>query len=211
MTAPTPPKVRRGGLMGVAAGLVGAAITSLSQFADPAVEVGDTTYPWVPALYVLLGVLLTAVRVGFVVLVAALSMSGVSGRSATARAGLVLALLGFAAQALVQLLLLFAAGTRATDPYPSALAIMVTTATALAAVGLLLAGIEAIRSRAWLNWRRFIPLLAGVVTAATVVTLVYGDARNWGMLVWCLVLAVLGTALATQPRVYASRSSIPQR
>jgi hypothetical protein len=211
MTAPTPPKVRRGGLMGVAAGLVGAAITSLSQFADPAVEVGDTTYPWVPALYVLLGVLLTAVRVGFVVLVAALSMSGVSGRSATARAGLVLALLGFAAQALVQLLLLFAAGTRATDPYPSALAIMLTTATALAAVGLLLAGIEAIRSRAWLNWRRFIPLLAGVVTAATVVTLVYGDARNWGMLVWCLVLAVLGTALATQPRVYASRSSIPQR
>jgi hypothetical protein len=211
MTAPTPPKVRRGGLMGVAAGLVGAAITSLSQFADPAVEVGDTTYPWVPALYVLLGVLLTAVRVGFVVLVAALSMSGVSGRSATARAGLVLALLGFAAQALVQLLLLFAAGTRATDPYPSALAIMLTTATALAAVGLLLAGIEAIRSRAWLNWRRFIPLLAGVVTAATVVTLVNGDARNWGMLVWCLVLAVLGTALATQPRVYASRSSIPQR
>jgi hypothetical protein len=197
--------------MGVAAGLVGAAITSIGEFADPAVDVGDTSYPWVPALYVLLGVLLTAVRVGFLVLIAALSMSGVSGRSATARAGLILALLGFATQALVQLLLLFAAGTRATDPYPSALALVLTIATAVAAIGLLLAGVEAIRSRAWLNWRRAIPLVAGVATAATLVTFASTDARAWGMALWCLVLSLLGAALATQPRVYASRSAIPQR
>jgi hypothetical protein len=211
MTAPTPSQVRRGGLMGVAAGLVGAGITALTQFANPAVDVGDTGYPWVPAMYVLLGLLLTAVRVGFLLLIASLSMSGVSGRGAAARAGLILALLGFAAQVVIQVLFLFAAGSRTTDPYPSALGLALVIATALAAVGLLLAGGEALRSRAWMDWRRFIPLIAGIVTAATVVTLLYGEARNWGMLLWCLTLGGLGAALATQPRVYASRSSIPQR
>jgi uncharacterized membrane protein YoaK (UPF0700 family) len=78
-------------------------------------------------------------------------------------------------------------------------------------VGLALAGVAALRTRAWMNWRRFTPLLAGVVTTAMVASLLYNDIRNWGMLLWCCVLAILGAALATEPRAYASRSSIPQR
>jgi hypothetical protein len=211
MTAPTPSQVRRGGLLGVAAGLVGAGVTLLTEFADPVVDVGSTGYPWVPAMYVLLGLLLTAVRVGFVLLIASLSMSGVCGRSRAARAGLILALLGFAAQAVLQLLFLFAAGSRTSDPYPLTLGLALVIATTLAAVGLLLAGAEAIRSHTWTDWRRFIPLTVGIVTAATVVTFISGDAGNWGMLLWCLTLGGLGAALANHPRVYASRSSIPQR
>jgi hypothetical protein len=211
MSTPTPSQVRRGGLLGLAAGLVGAAITLLTQFATPAVPAGQTGYPWVPAMFVLLGLLLTAVRIGFVALIAALSMSGVSGRGATARTGLVLALLGFAAQAIAQFLLLFATGSPANAPYPAAITLLMSIAPVLVAVGLILAGVGALRTKAWLNWRRLMPLAAGVVTAMLVATYFSSDIYNWGMTLWCCILAILGAALATQPRVYASRSSIPQR
>lgn len=211
MTGPTPSQVRRGGLLGIAAGLVGAAVTVLSQFATPAVPPDQTSYPWVPAMFVLLGLLMTAVRVGFVVLIAALSMSGVSGRGGTARTGLILALVGFAVQALAQFFLLFATGSRADDAYPSAIALLAAIATAVGGLGLVLAGVGALRATDWLGWRRFTPLAAGVVTTAMVATAFSDDVRNWGMLLWCCVLAILGAALATQPRAYTSRSSIPQR
>lgn len=211
MNAPTPSQVRRGGLLGVAAGLVGAAIALLTLFATPAVPIDQTGYPWVPAMFVLLGLLLTAVRIGFVALIAALSMSGVSGRGATARAGLVLALIGFAAQAIAQFLLLFAVGSPVDAPYPAAVTLLIAIATALAAVGLILAGVGALRTKAWLNWRRLMPLLTGVATAALVATYFSTEIYNWGMTLWCCVLAILGAALATQPRAYASLSSIPQR
>lgn len=211
MNAPTPNQVRRGGLLGVAAGLVGAAVTLLTQFATPAVPPGQTGYPWVPAMFVLLGLLLTAVRIGFLALTVALSMSGVSGRGVTARTGLILALVGFAAQALAQFLLLFATGSPIDAPYPATILLLLVIATALAAVGLILAGVGALRTKAWLNWRRFMPLVAGVVTALLVATYFSSDIYNWGMTLWCCILAILGAALATQPRAYASLSSIPQR
>lgn len=211
MNAPTPSQVRRGGLLGIAAGLVGAAITLLTQFATPAVPLGQTGYPWVPAMFVLLGLLLTAVQIGFVALIAALSMSGVSGHGVTARTGLVLALVSFAAQAIAQFLLLFATGSPIDAPYPAAVTLLLTVAAALGAVGLILAGVGAVRTKAWLNWRRFTPLLAGIATAALVATYFSRDINNWGMTLWCCILALLGAALATQPRAYASRSSIPQR
>jgi hypothetical protein len=212
MSAPPPDSVRIGGMAGLAAGIVGAAIAITVEFVEPVVPPTETSYPLSSTAFVWVELLLTLVHIGILAAVVALSVSRVAGRSRAARIGLALALIGFTIHVLPEFGFVFAATTDTTAPLPGALGAIFGVSTLIAAVGMILAGLGVVREGVWEGWRRYAPLAMGIGTALILLLSLVDGARNWTLALWCLLSALLGLGLATRPTVVqASRSSIPQR
>jgi hypothetical protein len=199
MSAPPPDSVRIGGMAGLAAGIVGAAVAIAIEFADPAVAPSEASYPLTPGAFVWVELALTLVHVGILAAVVALSASRVAGRSRAARIGLALALLGFTVHVLAEFGFVFAATAEVTAPLPATLGTVFGIFTLVAAIGMILAGLGVLRTGIWLGWRRYVPLAVGLGTLLILPLLLIDGARNWTLASWCLLLAVLGLALATRP------------
>jgi hypothetical protein len=101
MSAPPPDTVRIGGMAGLAAGIVGAAVAIVVHFTTPVVPPTETSFPLGPGAFIWVELVLTLVRIGILAAIVALSASRVAGRSRAARIGLAMALLGFTVHVLV--------------------------------------------------------------------------------------------------------------
>jgi hypothetical protein len=199
MSAPPPDTVRIGGMAGLAAGIVGAAVAIVVHFTTPVVPPTETSYPLGPGAFIWVELVLTLVRLGILAAIVALSASRVAGRSRAARIGLALALLGFTVHVLVEFGYVFAATTDDSSPLPFTLAVLFGLSTLLAAVGLILAGLGVLHAGLWKGWRRYLPLVVGVGTLLVVPLLLIDGTDTWTMTLWCLLIAALGYALATRP------------
>ena len=212
MTAARIDQVRTGGLICVTAGLVGVAIALVNEYTVPTVPPGATSYPLSPAAFVWFELLLTLFHVGVLAGVLALAISGVVGRSRNARLGMSLALLGFALQILAEFGYVFAGTTTVDHWWPTTLSTLFALSSILIAVGMILAGIEAIRTGAWGGWRQYVPVAVGAVTVLLIVLLLNDSTRYWGLGLWSVAVGTLGLALVTKPvAVTAARPAAATR
>ena len=78
-------------------------------------------------------------------------------------------------------------------------------ATALSAIGFLMAGVATVRAGSWRGWRRFVPLVTGLWLVA-MVGLATTKALAAGVGIYGLCILVLGVALLTAPTPSAAAS-----
>ena len=71
-------------------------------------------------------------------------------------------------------------------------------ATALSAVGFLIAGVASVRAGRWTGWRRVTPLATGVWLTA-LIALAVTPALSAGVGIYGLLIAALGVAVVTDP------------
>ena len=139
-----------------------------------------------------------------------LRRSGVAGTTLPARLGLTASLAGAALIVAAHLFSIPIRNQTTHDTWPQVVGGVFGGATILLATGLLLAGWTTLRERNWDDWRRFIPLAAGVWTAALIplqLTPVAPSAEG----VYGLFFLAIGVALTTTPskqRTTAATASV---
>lgn len=190
---------------GALAGIVGGAATALSGLViqavvQPSSRVSDEmwSYPWssdalvpVSLLFAIFHLLVFGCLLGF-------ARSGLAGPSGIARVGTTLALVGTALLFAGELASIPINDQRLDDPGPMTVGGIFGLGVLLTAVGLLLAGWATLRAGQRRDWRRFVPLAAGVWTTA-LIGVSFSKALPTGVGIYGLCILVLGLALYTQP------------
>ena len=198
---PRADQVRTAGAACALGGLVLFAGAVATQIIQASTSVSDQLwrYPWTSRTSVIAWAIFGVMEALVLTGVLAWQRSGVAGPSRAARVGLPLAAVGT---------LLIVVGHFASIPVRNQ-TIHETGAqlvggifgagTVLLAVGLVLAGWATLRAGAWQDWRRFVPLTIGVVTAA-LIGLQFTKALPTGVALYSLGFAALGLALMQQRR-----------
>ena len=187
------------------AGIVGGGATAISGVVIQAVVQPASTipaemwsYPWPSDTFVPV----TLVFAGFHLLVflglLGFARSGLAGPGRTARVGMRLAMAGTAVFFAAELASIPINDQRMDDPGPMIVGGIFGLAVLLTAVGLLLAGWATLRAGQWRDWRRFVPLAAGIWTAV-LVGMSATSALPTGVGIYGLCILLLGLALYTQP------------
>jgi hypothetical protein len=186
-------------------GIVGGGLTALSGAAvagvvTPASEVPEEmwSYPWssgalVPVSlgYAVLHGLVAVGLLGF-------ARSGAAGDGRAGRLGPMVAVAGTLLLVVAELLSIPIAEQRMDDTGPGLVGALFGVGTLVSALGLLVAGVAAVRARRWDGWRRYAPLAAGVWLAA-MIGLVDTPFLAVSVALYGLLLLVLGAAVATAP------------
>ena len=189
-------RIRAGGAACALGGLVLAAGAIATQIAQASTSVSDQLwhYPWSSRTAVIVWAIFGTAEALVLAGVLAWRRSGVAGSSRAARIGLPLAAIGT---------LLIVAGHFASIPVRNQtihdtgaqlVSGIFAAGTVLSAAGLLLAGWATLRADIWQDWRRFVPLGLGVVTAA-LIGVQFTKALPTAVAVYALGFAALGLGL----------------
>ena len=189
-------RIRAGGAACALGGLVLAAGAIATQIAQASTSVSDQLwhFPWSSRTAVIVWAIFGTAEALVLAGVLAWRRSGVAGSSRAARIGLPLAAIGT---------LLIVAGHFASIPVRNQtihdtgaqlVSGIFAAGTVLSAAGLLLAGWATMRADRWQDWRRFVPLGIGVVTAA-LIGVQFTKALPTAVAVYSLGFAALGLGL----------------
>lgn len=187
------------------AGIIGGAATALSGMVvqavvQPVSTVSDEmwSYPWPSDTFVPVTLLFAGFHLLVFLGVLGFARSGLAGPGRSARVGSVLAMVGTAVFFMAELASIPINDQRMDAPGPMIVGGIFGLGVLLTAVGLLLAGWATLRAGHWRDWRRFVPLAAGIWTTALVGVSVT-KALPTGVGIYGLCILALGLALYTQP------------
>jgi hypothetical protein len=198
------------------AGIVGGGATAISGVViqaavQPASTVSDEmwSYPWPSDTFVPVTLLFAGFHLLVFLGVLGFARAGLAGPGRSARVGSVLAMVGTAVFFMAELASIPINDQRMDDAGPMIVGGIFGLGVLLTAVGLLLAGRTTLRAGHWRDWRRFVPLAAGIWTTA-LVGVSFTKALPTGVGIYGLCILVLGLALYTQPTPTRSGSARPQ-
>jgi len=190
---------------GAIAGIVGGAATAgsglvIQAVVQPASTVSDEmwSYPWSSDALVPVSLLFACFHLLVFFGVLGFARSGLAGTSRIAWVGTLLALVGTALFFVGELASIPISDQRMDDPGPMMVGGIFGSGVLLTAVGLLLAGLATLRAGRWRDWRRFVPMAAGIWTTV-LVGVSFTKALPAGVGIYGLCILVLGFALYTQP------------
>jgi hypothetical protein len=184
-----------GGIMAI-----GGVVTAMISSSVPATSV---SYPLTPAAFRITEVTWAICHVLLFLGTLGFARANAVGPGLLGRIGLGLALVGMALIVPCQLgFALYATAT--TDSTPGMiLSTTIGLATMVAALGFLLAGIAVLRARHWQGWRRYTPLLCGLVALVGLVPVlaIVPDLFFWLLAAWYASFVPFGLALYQQRSV----------
>jgi hypothetical protein len=189
--------------------IIGAAGTTIAgvliqTLVIPATDVADDrwSYPWeagpfvvVSFVYIVLHLLVAAGLVAF-------GRSGVAGRSRPARSGVAVAVAGTLTLTVGEFIGLPIRDGLTDDTSAQVVGAVFGLGVLLSVVGFLLLGVETLRARVWLDWRRYTPLVTGIWTSILVVLpLAIPKALPGGVAVYGACLFAMALALHSETRM----------
>ena len=136
-----------------------------------------------------------------------LRRTGVTAHSRPGRAGLTCVVAGTALLFVCELASLPLAGQHNSDTWPTIVDAGFGVASVLVTAGMLAVGIATVRERSWPSWRRYAPLICGLLSLATI-PLQFSSAIELGIAIYGLGYAVLGVAMVTDPATRESRAAV---
>jgi hypothetical protein len=200
---------------GAIAGIAGGTATALSGVAIEAIVKPSTTvsdqmwsYPWTSDTFVPVTVAFAGFHLLVFLGVLAFARSGAAGSGRTPRIGTTLALVGTAVFFLAELASLPISTQRMDDTGPGIVGAVFGLGVLLTAVGLVVAGLATRRAGQWRDWRRFVPLAAGIWSTA-LLFLSFTPALAVGVSVYGLFMAALGLAVYPRPSSAIDESRTP--
>ena len=189
---------RRSAVACIAGGLIGGVGAAVTQFAEATVAKEMLSHPYSPRVFIFTTSLWTVAHVLVLVGVIGLARSSLLGSTRLARVGIWMALAGLVLQIPAELSQVFFAESKIDDTGPVVITGVFGISVVLTAIGFVLAGVSALRTRRWTGWGRWTPLLCGV--ASVVLTAVAPtDAFLIGVSLFFLSFTVLGAALVAAP------------
>lgn len=207
-TEPLGPDLRTAltpGLLTIIAGAVqggGALITAAYRNASP-ISDEQLSYPWADATAITTSLSWGITQALIVVGLVAFARSGAAPTTA-GRVGARLAIAGAVLYVTAHALSLVAYDAALDDPISVAVLSCFGVGTLLTAVGLIMAGTAALRSRVWSGWRRGTPLVLGVWMIA-MMPLQFTAALPAAVGVYALAVMALGLALIVEALANQSR------
>ena len=178
-----------GGLLTAVASIVTGVVTDRTTVSDDLFR-----YPFASGGFVAFTLCGAVLHLMILVGILGLIRSGVAGDGRAARIGGPLAAGGTALLFVAELLSLLVIDTADSAGSASAVGAVFGLATILATVGMLVLGVATLRERRWEDWRRYTPLLCGLVVLL-LVPIQLTSALWIGVGIYGLCFAVLGVAL----------------
>jgi hypothetical protein len=178
-----------GGLLTAVASIVTGVVTDRTSVSDDLFR-----YPFTSGAFVAFTLCGAILHLMVLVGILGLIRSGVAGEGRAGRIGGPLAAGGTGLLFVAELLSLLVIDTADSAGSASAVGAVFGLATILATVGMLVLGVATLRERRWEDWRRFTPLLCGLVVLL-LVPIQLTSALWIGVGIYGLCFAVLGAAL----------------
>lgn len=200
------PQTRRAGIIGIAAGVLGLVSALVLLFWPPQVSEELLSYPLtVPGFYVAQAWFFVH-HFGLVVVLVGLVRSGALGSGRIGRAGGWVAVAGMVALTLTELLAMRYAHWDNDEANAGLMGTSYGISVSAIGVGLIIAGIAALRAGIWSGWARWTPLSIGVTAFAVVTPAMFGGfvTARLGIGFFMLLFAALGLGLLTQGRRVAT-------
>ncbi len=201
-TAPAPTgttsRTRMAGLACLLAGLLGAAGGIYLALRTPLVSEDMWTYPQrAGGEFATTQTMFALTHVGMLLGLLALGWCGAVPPGRAGRIGRAVALAGMALLTINEFVAITVAGERSDSTSAGNVGAVYGVASLMIAVGLIVAGIAAIRGGTWSGWQRWLPLVLGVwLIVPTMPALALdADAARVALGVWALLFALLGWVL----------------
>lgn len=195
--------LHRLGVVGLVTGLLGVLSAALLLVWPGQVGEDLVSYPLSTSGFLVAQGWFFVHHLGLVLLLVGVAVSGAVGWGRAGRWGAWLAVVGMAGLSLAELVAMRYADwddeTANAGLMGSAYGITVT----LTGLGMLLAGIAALRARRWSGWRRWTPLAVGLAAFVIVTPGMFGGfvVARLAIATWMLLFAALGWSLLTEARV----------
>ena len=187
------------------AGIVGGTATAVSGLLVQAVIQPSSTvstdswsYPWSAEALVPVSLIFAVLHALVFVGILGFARSGAAGRGRPARIGASLALAGTALYVVAELASIPIRDERADSLMAGVVGTAFGVATALSAIGFLMAGVASVRAGRWTGWRRVTPLATGL-WLTVLIALAVTPALSAGVGIYGLFIAALGVAVVTDP------------
>lgn len=192
--------IRRAGVIGVVAGLVGALAGVFLALLPAQVPPDRYSYPLATGSFVAIQVLFCLQHLGLIPALLGVRRSGVAGTGALGAWGLATAVTGMSLLALVELVAISAAGSGVTGQPSGVLNVLYGATSFLIGLGLATAGVAILRAGRWTGWRRALVLVIGVYVFVPLTPALAGPfaLARLAIAVWMLLFAVLGWSLVNQ-------------
>ncbi len=136
-----------------------------------------------------------------------LRRTGVTAQSRPGRVGLTCVIAGTALLFVCELASLPLAGQHNSDTWPTIVDGGFGVASVMLTAGMLAVGIATVRERSWPSWRRYAPLICGLLSLVTI-PLQFTSAIELGIAIYGLGYAVLGVAMVTDPATRESSAAL---
>lgn len=190
-------RLRSFGRLCLWSGLLGAASGIYLSVVPPTVGPERYSYPLATAGFTVIQLWFAVQHVGLILGLLALPASGALGRARYGRLGLRVALAGMFLLTLAELWAIAMAEALAGSPQVAPLDNTYGIASTLAGIGLIAAGVAALRDGAWTGWRRYLPLALGVYVFVPMFPAMFGPflAARLAITGWMLLFALLGWVL----------------
>jgi hypothetical protein len=193
----------RAGLIGLVTGLLGGLAAVVLLVWPPQIAKGPVSYPFTTTGFTIAQVAFFVHHIGLVIVVGGLAVSGAVGPRRYARWGVWLALVGMVGLTLAELNTI----RFAEWDFDKANAGLLGATYGTIGLGLLLAGVGALRARVWSGWRRWTPLVIGVATFVELTPGMFGGfvIARLAIGFWMLLFAALGQSLRVEASSRAAR------
>lgn len=191
-------RLRVAGIVCLVAGLLGAASGVFLAVVEPSVDDGRFSYPLTARGFVAIQIWFVIQHLGLLAGQVAVWTSGAAGRGRLARAGHLLATGGMVVLALMEAVATAAADSAYPSPRTDLLDIGYGISSTAIGVGLVLLGVAVVRTHAWTDRGRWLPLFVGVWTFVVVFPAMMSGflGARLGISSWMLCYAALGWYLS---------------
>jgi hypothetical protein len=188
------------GSIGLVAGALGLLAAGLLLAWPEQVAKGPVHYPFTVEGFTVAQIAFFLHHWGLVVALVALCLSGALGPGRAARAGGWLAVAGMLGLTFAELNTIRYAEWDFDTANAGLLGATYGVTTNLVGLGLLVAGVGAVRARVWSGWRRWLPLIIGIATFVELTPGMFGGfvIARLAIAVWMLLFALLGQGLRAE-------------
>jgi hypothetical protein len=197
----------RAGLIGLVTGLLGGLAAVVLLVWPPQIAKGPVSYPFTTAGFTIAQVAFFVHHIGLVILVGGLAVSGAVGPRRYARGGAWLAVAGMIGLTLAELNTIRFAEWDFDKANAGLLGATYGISCNMIGLGMLLAGVGALRARVWSGWRRWTPVLIGIATFVELTPGMFGGfvIARLAIGFWLLLFAALGQSLRVEATSLAAR------
>lgn len=192
----------RAGLIGFAAGVLGALSALLLLVWPPQVAVNLVSYPFTTTGFYVAQAWFFLQHLGLLLALGALARSGAVGRSRVARTGAWAAVAGMVVLTFAELLAMRYATWDDDAAYAGLMGTAYGASVNVIGLGLLIAGVGVLRAGVWSGWRRWLTLAIGIAAFAVVTPGMFGGfvIARLAIGFWMLLFGALGWALYVESR-----------